>query len=75
MNLRDVTARIPDLPDITDTPDRVLRAVGLARRADHRIGAPSAWLAFGLGLALGIGLGLLLQATDELERAEEAQDL
>jgi hypothetical protein len=76
MNMSDVTARIPDLADLRNAPDGILRAVGLERRRDSHLGAPSAWLAFGLGVALGVGLGLLLGAIDEHDVAEgEADDL
>jgi hypothetical protein len=75
MTLGDVTARLPDLAELRDAPDRVLRAVGLERRADTRmVVAPSTWLAFGLGVALGVSLAMLLRATDELESAEPEEE-
>ena len=75
MNVSDVTARIPDTSELRAAPERILRALGLERRSASPVGAPSVWLAFGLGIAVGVGLGLLLRATDELEGAgREADD-
>jgi len=78
MTFGDVTARLPDLPDLSqlrDAPERVLRAVGLERRTSAAT-MPSVWLAFGLGVALGAAIAVLLRATEQLESAEaEAEEL
>jgi hypothetical protein len=73
MTLGDVTARLPDLSDVRDAPDRVLRTLGLERRTSVAT-APSVWLAFGLGIAIGVGLAVLLRARDGLEIAEPEEE-
>jgi hypothetical protein len=62
MNVRDIGARVQ-----AHAPERVLEAVGLAKRPMVPVPGPNALAAFGLGLLVGIGLGLLLQVTTELE--------
>ena len=67
MNVRELSSHMP-------TAEGMLNAVGLARQRDHRIGPPTAFAAFGLGLLLGVGLGLLFQVTADLEYEYDDED-
>lgn len=67
MNVRELSSHLP-------TTEGMLNSVGLSRVPDSRIGPPTAFAAFGLGLLLGVGLGLLFRATSDLEYEYDDED-